>query len=150
MIKEWHDDATASALESAGRESAACCFAPWGEKGSGSLWQRKWNQTNAESLHMSVQMMLILLAFMGWRWGVHRVWGSCFACNEGVCCRCLDCAPRSTGTAQHIGWDTVRWHSFCPSSPVLVLFTVQTCFRLPHFFSLCKFIPCLCSWLSLC
>lgn len=132
MIKEWQNHAAASALESAGRESAACCFAPRGEKGSGSVWQRKWNQTNAESLHMSVQMLLILLASMGWRWGVHGVWMSCFAGNEGVWKKMLCLYMSGLFEIVHTVWDTV--HQLLSIIPCLGFVYMLSP---SHFFSLC-------------
>lgn len=81
MIREWHDQPSASALESARLESACLLlYIPAEGKNQGSVWQRHRTQTRAESLHMSAQRLQILLAWRGWRWGGHRGEEWCFVC----------------------------------------------------------------------
>lgn len=175
MIREWHDQPSASALESAG---------PWVSRlllreGKGfrvSMTKKVSSNPGADSLHMSAQAPLILLALMGWGWGVcgmhvmkHRGGSLCVftraALQRLVLYKCW-AMKRWLGKFKTL---TVHRHSFCPLSPVLCLFIAKSQTSLLHAFFIFifllfffhsdsrshsvfpwEFTPCLCSWLLLC
>ncbi len=85
MIREWHDQPSASALESAGCESAGCCFISLRKERSGVSMTKKLNSNQRwVTSHVSADAA-DTVSFDGLK--VRSPQGSdgwCFACNEGA------------------------------------------------------------------
>lgn len=120
MIREWHDQRSARLWNQLGVSQRHAALSPRRAKGLGSVWQRSRTQTNRGSLHMSAQMMLILLSLTGWRRAAHGIWVRwSFECNEDIW-RNAVCVFICVLT---VGCSECNSHSvLCPLSPVLCLF----------------------------
>lgn len=138
MIKEWHDQPSASALESAGSESAACCLVSLGRERSG-VGMTKILNSNQSWLtsHVSAQAG-DTIGFDGLKvrspqgcegWLFERnEWVSrklCIFFHAGVQF-CILKLWHMKRRVRKLKTSSVRQHSFCPSSPALYLFIAQS------------------------